>query len=141
MIGIEPRMGVTVSALCLAIVGAVLLFAPVEAGNILMPGCRSRPVLMQLIGAALLGYGIANWTARGAALGGIYGRAVVAGNQAHLMIGALLLLKHGIEMGAPQPAYLGVHYPVRDRSRVLLLPDVLQLGAQTTLTLVAHDAT
>jgi hypothetical protein len=97
-------MGVTVSALCLAIVGAVLLFAPVEAGNVLMPG-SSRPVFVQLIGAALLGYAIANWTARGAALGGIYGRAVVAGNQAHLMIGALLLLTHGIEMGAPRPAY------------------------------------
>jgi len=100
-------MWVTVSALCLAIVGGVLLFAPIEAGNALMPG-SSQPVFLQLLGAALLGYGIANWTARGAALGGIYGRAIVAANQAHLTIGALLLLKHGVEAGAPHPTYWGL---------------------------------
>jgi hypothetical protein len=98
------RMGVTVSALCLAVVGAVLLFAPVEAGNLLMPGL-SRPVLVQLIGAAPVGYGITNWTARGALLGGIYGRAPVAGNQAHFMIGALLLMSQGNAPGASHPAY------------------------------------
>lgn len=98
------RLAATISALCLGIVGAVLLFAPVEAGDVLVPG-SSRPVLVQLIGASLVGYGIANWTARGAALGGIYGRAVVAGNQAHLMIGAILLVQHGLQVGAPHPAY------------------------------------
>lgn len=99
------RAGVTVSALCLAIVGAVLLFAPDEASRVLMPG-SGRPVLVQLLGAALLGCGTANWIARGAALGGIYGRAVVAGNQTHLTVGALLLVKHGVEVvGAPHPAY------------------------------------
>lgn len=95
------RMGATISAVCLGIAGAVLLFAPEEAGNALNPG-SSRPVLLQLLGGALVGYGIANWTARGSALGGIYGRAVVAGNQAHFMIGALLLLTQRF---APHPAY------------------------------------
>ena len=98
------RTAVTVSALSLAIVGAVLLFAPDEAGGMLMLD-SGDPVIMQVLGAALLGYGIANWTARGTLLGGIYGRAVVAGNQMHLMIGALLLVKHGAQVGAPQPAY------------------------------------
>ena len=84
--------------------GAVLLFAPDEVGEILVAG-SSHPILVQVLGAALVGFGIANWTARGAALGGIYGRAVVAGNQAHLMIGALLLVKHGLEVGASHPAY------------------------------------
>jgi hypothetical protein len=100
------RLGATISAICLGLAGAVLLFAPVEAGNVLMPG-SSRPVLMQLLGGALVGYGIANWTARGSALGGIYGRAVVAGNQAHFMIGALLLLTQR-DVGAAHPAYWGL---------------------------------
>ena len=46
-----------------------------------------------------------NWIARGSALGGIYGRAVVAGNQTHLVIGALVLVKRGIDGGADHPAY------------------------------------
>lgn len=106
MTEIARRMGATISAVCLGSVGAALLFAPVEAGNVLMPG-SSRPVLVQLLGGALVGYGIANWTARGSALGGIYGRAVVAGNQAHFMIGALLLLTHGRGAAAPHAAFWG----------------------------------
>ena len=45
-----------------------------------------------------------NWTARGSVLGGIYGRAVVAGNQTHLTVGAILLVKHGFVAGG-SPAY------------------------------------
>ena len=99
-------MGATISAVCLGIAGSVLLFAPVEAGSVLMPG-SSRPLPVQLLGGALVGYGIANWTARGSALGGIYGRSVVAGNQAHFMIGALLLLTQR-DVAAARPAYWGL---------------------------------
>jgi hypothetical protein len=62
-------------------------------------------VLVQLLGAALLGFGAMNWIARGAALGGIYGRAVVMGNQTHLMIGALLLVRGGIDDQARSATY------------------------------------
>ena len=88
----------------MAIVGAVLLLAPREVGLWLMLG-SGDPVILQVLGAALLGYGAANWTARGSLLGGIYGRAVVVGNQMHLMVGALLLVKRGFQVGAPHPAY------------------------------------
>jgi hypothetical protein len=98
------RAGVTVSALCLAILGAMLLFAPDEVSGALL-GAAGGHALVQLLGAALLGFGAMNWIARGAALGGIYGRAVVAGNQTHLMIGALLLVKHGVDVGALRPTY------------------------------------
>ena len=70
----------------------------------LVPGA-AWPLLAQLLGAALLGFGAMNWIARGAALGGSYGKAVVAGNQTHLTIGALLLVKQGVDVGAHQPAY------------------------------------
>ena len=75
------------------IVGGMLLFAPDETSGWLLSGTRSG-VTAQLLGAALLGFAAANWTARGAALGGIYGRAIVAGNHAHVTIGALVLVKH-----------------------------------------------
>ena len=88
----------------MGVAGAVRVFAPREVGPWLMLG-SGDPVLLQVLGAALLGYGTANWTARGSLLGGIYGRAVVAGNQMHLMVGALLLVKRGVQVGAPHPAY------------------------------------
>lgn len=88
----------------MAVAGVVLVFAPREVGSWLMPG-SGDPIILQVLGAALLGYGTANWTARGSLLGGIYGRAIVAGNQMHLMVGALLLVKRGAQIGVPHPAY------------------------------------
>jgi hypothetical protein len=98
------RAAMTVSAVCLAVLGALLLFAPEGVIGLLVPKASGQ-ALVQLLGAALLGFGAMNWIARGAVLGGIYGRAVVAGNQTHLTVGALLLVKHGAEAGAHHPAY------------------------------------
>jgi hypothetical protein len=68
----------------LATAGLVLLFAPETVG--------SQPlVVAQLVGAAFLGFASLTWTARGLVLGGIYGRAVVAGNQTFAVVGALVL--------------------------------------------------
>jgi hypothetical protein len=92
------RLAVTVSALTMAAIGLALLAAPGEAGGALIPGDGGGP-LVQLLGAALIGAAAMNWTARGSVLGGIYGRAIVAGNQAHLTIGALLLARHGFAAG------------------------------------------
>jgi hypothetical protein len=96
-------IGVAWSAACLGASGVALLFAPVEVARAV--GAGAGGPLVQLLGAALLGFAAMNWVARGSALGGIYGRAVVAGNQTHLTIGALLLVKAGVEAGARQPAY------------------------------------
>jgi hypothetical protein len=82
----------------------MLLFVPDAVSGVFMPGGSGGP-LVQLLGAALLGFGAANWIARGAALGGIYGRSVVAGNQTPLTMGAFLLLKEGVDAGANHPAY------------------------------------
>ena len=98
------RSGMTVSALSMAILGAMLLFAPNEVSRLLLPDVGG-PVLAQLLGAALLGSASANWTARSSALGGIYGRAVVAGNQTHLTVGAFVLVNSGFHVGDHHPAY------------------------------------
>jgi hypothetical protein len=71
----------------------MLLIAPEEVGRLLISGTAGLP-LVQLLGAAFLGFGAMNWIARGSVLGGIYGRAVVAGNQVHLTIGAIVLVRH-----------------------------------------------
>jgi hypothetical protein len=104
LIVMDVRTSVTVFAVCLAVAGAVLLFAPDEASSMLAPG-SSHSILVQLLGAALLGWAVAIWTARGTLLGGIYGRAIVAGNQMHLTVGAVVLVTHGVNAGAAHPAY------------------------------------
>jgi hypothetical protein len=95
------RSAVTVSSLLLAAFGGLMLFAPGEVSRALTPSAGSN-VIVQVCAAAVLGFAAMNWTARGSALGGIYGRAVVVGNQTHLMIGALLLVSAGID--APRSA-------------------------------------
>lgn len=90
--------GVTVSALCLGAAGILFLFAPQETGAALLPDASGGDKLFQLLGAALLGFAMMNWTAKGAALGGIYGRAVVIGNLMHLLGGAFILVPRALSV-------------------------------------------
>ncbi len=87
------RTAVTLSALCAAALGLLFLFAPQEMSSRLGSDAEDGSI-GSLFGAALVGFGAMNWVARGSALGGIYGRAVVVANQTHLAIGALVLLNH-----------------------------------------------
>ncbi len=81
---------VSIYAVLLLVGGGALLFVP----DVLIAGDASpqASVLGQLVGAALLGFGVMGWTARGLVLGGIYGRAVVAGLQAFTFVATLVLL-------------------------------------------------
>lgn len=85
---------VALHAVLLAAAGLLLLFMPgmvVESGGVV----RSEGVLWpQLFGAALLGSAATNWIARRATLGGIYGRAIVAGSQLFSLVALLVLLSH-----------------------------------------------
>lgn len=83
----ETRLVMITSALLLLAHGLVLLFAPelllhwFSLGN-----SPEGSMAAQLFGAALVGLGLMNWTARGLVLGGIYGRALVFGNFAYTLI-------------------------------------------------------
>ena len=86
---------VTVFAVGLLVVGLCMLFAPQEMGVSIF-GRNDVEPLGSILGAALIGFAWMLWIARKSALGGIYGRTVVASNQAHFTIGALVLVKHGV---------------------------------------------
>ncbi len=88
----SARAGVTFFAACLGLGGAALLFAPREMADSV--GAAGPDVMYQLLGAALLGLGSMNYIARGSALGGIYGRAVVTADHVHFTIGAIVLCKY-----------------------------------------------
>jgi hypothetical protein len=87
-------------AIYLATTGGLLLFAPQELGRAFGAGLGASP-LLQLLGGALIGLGAADWMARQSPLGGIYGRAVVAANQLHFTVGALVLAKHSLAVAVP----------------------------------------
>ena len=91
-------LGVTAAALFDAALGVLLLFAPDEVGGLLgaPPGSA---IVLQLLAAALLGFGVLNWIGRHHKLGGIYGRGIVASNQMHSTVGALVLVRHGFGAG------------------------------------------
>jgi hypothetical protein len=95
--------GVTFSAVFAGALGVLLLFAPDEVGGRLVP-LPGAAVLVQLLAATLLGFGVLNWIGRHHKLGGIYGRAIVAANQMHFTVGALVLVNHGVRAGG-SPAY------------------------------------
>lgn len=86
------------SAICLALLGLAFLFAGVELTSALFAIPVAEP-FPSILGAALLGFASMNWIARHNILGGIYGRAVVAANQTHLTIGAIVLVKFALTQG------------------------------------------
>ncbi|MFN0156970.1 MAG: hypothetical protein ACKVRP_02735 [Bacteroidota bacterium] len=93
----NTRLVMTISAALLLAHGLVLLFAP-ELLYTLFDLSHSPDGLVgaQLLSAALIGFGLMNWTARGLVLGGIFGRAVVYGNFVYSLIGFFVSLRAGL---------------------------------------------
>ena len=92
------------SALLLALVGAALLFAPVEVLSRTVPDIPpSASWLGQLLGAAWLGLATMNWLARFTMVGGIYGRAIVSANAAAYFVSAMVMLSAGRRLGFSTP--------------------------------------
>ena len=86
------------SALVFGLAGMALLFAPREILGLLgvEDASRTTAVIAQLLGSAWLGLAYGNWTARGLAVGGIHGRAIVIGNLMNATTGTLVLLRQAM---------------------------------------------
>ena len=82
------------TAIVLGAAALALIFAPelVLARFAIEPSATVIP-LAQLYGAALFGLAITSWIARTMLLGGIYGKAVVAGGFGHALVGVFALLR------------------------------------------------
>ena len=82
----------TFHATALLLTGVALLFAPAEVGVSISEAGIGQALFVQLLGAAFIGFAAANWIMRHSPIGGIYGRAIVIGNQAFALVGTLVLL-------------------------------------------------
>lgn len=90
----NTKILLTVSTLFLGTIGLGLSFLPAEALNILhIKTSQTSALIMQLLGAMYLGFGMMNWMAKGSIIGGIYNKPLVIGNLMHFAIGAITLLK------------------------------------------------
>ena len=86
----------------LGVVGAALIFAPVEAARAIgLPEPDAVGILVQLYGAALFGLAMSGWMVRHSIIGGVFGRSYVVGNAAHAWVGALALGRPALMAGAP----------------------------------------
>jgi len=84
----------TLSAAALAALGLAASFLPQEILNrAAMPADRFTVALIQLAGALYVAFAMLNWSAKGALLGGIYGRPIVLANFTHFAVGAIALVK------------------------------------------------
>jgi len=89
----------TISALVYALLGLAFLFLTEEMETALgLPGGAN--VLVAMWSAALLGFASMNWASRASILGGIYGRAIVVGNQTHATVGLIVLINQALGTGA-----------------------------------------
>lgn len=79
------------SSACLAVSGILCLFLPDEVLSWL--GTTGGGALsVQLLGGLYLGAAAANWSARGAMIGGIYARPLSLGNFVHFLTGTLAVV-------------------------------------------------
>lgn len=97
----HTRVLMTLSAMFMAIIGLAFSFVPQEVLG--MHGTApdtATVMLIQMAGAAYLGFAFLNWSARGILIGGIYARPVAIGNFLHFMMVAIMLVKAAFTFGA-----------------------------------------
>ena len=85
----------TITAAILGSTGVILTFFPQEVSNTLQID-KANSIIFQILGSLYFAFAILNWMAKANLIGGIYGRPIAMANFAHFMMGALALIKSGI---------------------------------------------
>lgn len=103
----NTKLIMTGSAGFMALLGLLVTFQPHDV--LLYFGMYPEgvmPVILQVMGALYLGFGMANWMARGILMGGIYAKPLALGNFLHFFAGAMALLKSSSFAGQPEIVWL-----------------------------------
>jgi hypothetical protein len=96
----RPNLLLTSAAIANGVAGLAAIFASEEL--LRAAGAAATPLetaLAQLLGAALFGLAMLDWTSRFSRLGGLFGRPLVVANLTHTATGALMLVHLGREIG------------------------------------------
>jgi len=90
------------SAVVMGVAGVAASFLPHEILAMFGSGSGGmHPVFIQLLGALLFAFAMANWAAKGSLIGGIYNRPLALGNLTHFVMGALALGKATMQTSSP----------------------------------------
>ena len=111
----NTKILLTISTIYLGLVGIALSFMPKEVLSYLSMDTNSTiTILMQILGALMLGFAIMNWMAREAHFGGIYNKPMTIGNFMHFAVGALALIKavFGVEQNVEVIIGLTIFYSI-----------------------------
>ncbi|WP_438426432.1 hypothetical protein [Aquimarina macrocephali] len=95
----NTKVVMTISALFMAVIGALLSFLPNEISNFLNIEPNNITILfLKILSALYFGFGLLNWMAKGTLIGGIYNRPIAIGNLMHFGVGAIALVKVGLNI-------------------------------------------
>ncbi len=97
----HTRVLMSLSAAFMAMIGLAFSFMPQEVLG--MHGTipdNATVLLIQMAGAAYLGFAMLNWQARGILIGGIYAKPVAVGNFLHFAMVAISLIKAAFAFAA-----------------------------------------
>lgn len=93
----KPLM--TASAIFLGLIGVLSSFFPQEILVLFkLNGERISILLLQIMAAQYMAFGMLNWMAKGNLMGGIYYRPVTMGNAIHFGVGGIALIKAALAM-------------------------------------------
>jgi hypothetical protein len=111
MAAMRTKKLMSVSAALMGTGGLVATFLPQEAlAYHRLASDGASVLLVQTVGALLLGFAIQNWSARGNLMGGIYSRPLTLGNFMYLLMMTITLARMAIEGAQPQLfIWLGMH--------------------------------
>lgn len=103
-----PNWLLSASAVVYVAAAIPLIFAPEETSALLGGSVADGQIaILQVLGSALFGFALLNWSNRFSRLGGIFGRPLILANLAHAMTAFLLLVR----VAAQDPGYLPVVLP------------------------------
>jgi hypothetical protein len=103
-----PNWLLSASAVVYFAAAIPLMFAPEETSALLGGSAAGGQIaLLQVLGSALFGFALLNWSNRFSRLGGIFGKPLILANLAHAMTAFLLLVRVAIQ----NPGYLPVTLP------------------------------
>jgi hypothetical protein len=108
---VNTRLVMIASAVVTGAAGIAASFLPQEILQLLgAPANDTLTLLVQLHGAALLGFAMLDWMAKDSTMGGIYNRPLVIGNLVHFLVGGLAAAKVAVRDGQAAVIAVAVVY-------------------------------
>ena len=90
----STKLIMSASAIVMGVMGILATFMPQEILNYFgVSASDTLSIIIQIIGALYVAFGLLNWMSKDNKIGGIYGKPLAKGNFAHFFIAGMALIK------------------------------------------------